>query len=92
MWCPFLSLFLPSFFSDFTTKKVDTHTFVSVYFHFTGAALCVPLFCFFHFSASKAEAGIVRLTPGGRTRSLSSPERTSTQVSGARFMWFTAAR
>src|SRR5699024_544945 len=37
MWCPFLSHSYSSFFSYFTTKKVDTHTFVSVYFHFTGA-------------------------------------------------------
>jgi hypothetical protein len=30
-----------------TTKKVDTHTFVSVYFHFTGAEaeiILLPLF------------------------------------------------
>ena len=37
MWCPFLSHSYSSFFSYFTTKKVDAHTFVSVYFHFTGA-------------------------------------------------------
>ena len=34
----FLADSYSSFFSCFTTKEVGTHTFVSVYFHFTGAA------------------------------------------------------
>src|SRR5699024_6801827 len=34
---PFFPIFLPPFL-HLTTKKVDTHTFVSVYFQFTGAA------------------------------------------------------
>ena len=36
-----LSHSFSSFFSYFTTKKVDTHTFVSVYFHFTGSRVSV---------------------------------------------------
>ena len=37
MWCPFLSHIFASFPNSLYYEKVDTHTFVSVYFHFTGA-------------------------------------------------------
>lgn len=71
MWCPFLSHFLPSFFSDFTTKKVDTHTFVSVYFHFTDASpLARPSSFILRFSQvpgrARSALGGSRPAPGRR--------------------------
>ena len=48
MGCSFFAHNLTSFPFYYTTKKVDTHTFVSVYFHFTGATLnrVQPFFMF----------------------------------------------